>query len=1048
MNKFIRGILSFSLKNRFVIFFLTLLAAVAGFISYQNTPIEAFPDVTNTRITLITQWPGRSAEEVEKFVTIPVEIGLNSVQKKTDIRSTTLFGLSVVNVMFDDGVDDAFARQQINNLLGGIELPEGIRPEVQPPYGPTGEIFRYTLSSPTRSVRELKTIQDWVLDRQFKAVPGVADVVSYGGEAKTYEISVDPRRLMDYGITPLELYQAVASSNVNVGGDVIEKNSEAYVVRGIGLLRNQQDIQNIVIKNINGTPIMVRNVASVSESALPRLGQAGRNATNDVVEGVVVMRKGENPTEVIERVKAKIDELNTSILPADVQIDTFYSRQTLIDFATHTVTHNLLEGILFVTVIVFIFMADWRTTVTVSIVIPLALLFAFICLRLKGMNANLLSMGAIDFGIIVDGAVVMVEGIFVTLDELAHKEGMTRFNRMAKMGIIRKTGTEMGKAIFFSKAIIITCLIPIFSFQKVEGKMFSPLAWTLGFALLGALIFTLTLVPVLASILLGKNVREKHNFFTEFITKQATNAFNFTFAHKRISIGVAILLVIVGMSGFSMLGTEFLPELNEGSIYVRATMPMSISLPESVRFTTQMRAIFRDFKAVKSVISQTGRPNDGTDPTGFYNIEFLVDIYPKDDEVHWQGVTKEQLIGQMQDRLRIFPGINFGFSQPIMDNVAEAVSGVKGSIAVKIYGNDLNTLAEKAMGVQAQLATVRGIEDLGVIKNVGQPEMRIELDEQKLALYGVNKADAQAVIEMAIGGKAATQIYEGERKFDLRIRYEPQFRKTETEIAALMVPTQSGSMIPVKEIAAISMVTGPVLIFREGSRRFTAVKFSVRGRDMGSAIAEAQKKVDAAVKIPTGYTMKWAGDFENQQRATLRLTQVVPLSLLGIFFILFILFGNVKDAALVLVNVPFAIIGGIAALLLTHVNFSISAGIGFIALFGICIQNGVILISVFKKNLKAHISLNNAIRQGVISRIRPVVMTAMMAAIGLIPAALSTGIGSETSKPLAIVVIGGLITATFLTLFVFPLIFYTFYKNKFQPMDPTDEQPKLATVGV
>ncbi len=1035
MNKFIKSILTFSLKNKFFIFFLTALAAVGGYISYQNTPIEAFPDVTNTRITIITQWPGRSAEEVEKFVTIPVEIGLNSVQKKTDIRSTTLFGLSVVNVMFEDNVDDAFARQQVNNLLTNVDVPEGARPEVQPPYGPTGEIFRYTLTSPTRTVRELKTLQDWVIDRQFKSVPGVADVVSYGGEAKTYEISVDPRRLMDYGITPLQLYEAVAHSNVNVGGDVIEKNSEAYVVRGIGLLNNQKDIGNIIIKNINGTPIMVRNVAQVAESALPRLGQAGRDKDNDVVEGVVVMRKGENPTEVIERVKDKIQELNTSILPSDVQINTFYNRETLIHFATHTVTHNLLEGIVFVTVIVFLFMADWRTTVTVSIVIPLALLFAFICLRLKGMNANLLSMGAIDFGIIVDGAVVMVEGIFVTLDELAHREGMAKFNKLAKMGVLRRTGTELGKAIFFSKAIIITCLIPIFSFQKVEGKMFSPLAWTLGFALLGALIFTLTLVPVLASMLLNKNVREKHNPFTAFITKYATKAFGFTFAHKKSSLLFAAVLVIVGFSGFSLLGTEFLPELNEGSIYVRAQMPMSISLPESVRLTTQMRQIFEQYPEVHAVISQTGRPNDGTDPTGFYNIEFLVDIYPKDDTAHWpNGISKEELINQMQDKLKVFPGVSFGFSQPIMDNVAEAVSGVKGSIAVKIYGNDLNILSEKANAVQQLLATVRGIEDLGVIKNIGQPEMRVELDEYKLALYGVDKADAQAVIEMAIGGKAATQIYEGERKFDLRIRYEPSFRKTEAEIANLMVPTESGSQIPIKEIAKIYMQTGPVLIFREASQRFTAVKFSVRGRDMGSAIAEAQQKVNAAVKFPGGYSVKWAGDFENQQRATQRLTQVVPLSLLGIFFILFVLFGNVKDAGLVLFNVPFAIIGGIAALLITHVNFSISAGIGFIALFGICIQNGVILITVFKKNLHNKIPLNEAIKEGVVSRIRPVVMTAMMAAIGLIPAAISTGIGSETSKPLAIVVIGGLITATLLTLLVFPLIFYAFYRRKFQTL--------------
>lgn len=1008
---------------------MTLLAIVAGFISYQNTPVEAFPDVTNTQITIITQWPGRSAEEVEKFVTIPLEIGLNPVQKKTDIRSTTVFGLSVVKVMFEDEVDDAFARQQVNNLLREVDLPDGANPEVEPPYGPTGEIFRYTLESPTRSVRDLKTLQDWVVERNLKSVPGVADVVSFGGEVKTYEISTDPRRLLDYDITPIQLYQAVSNANINVGGDVIVKNSEAYVVRGIGLLKGVKDIENIVIKNANGVPIYVKNVANVSESALPRLGQAGRDKKSDVLECIIVMRKGENPSEVIQNVKAKIEEINSSILPKDVKINTFYNRENLIHFATHTVTHNLLEGIIFVTCIVFLFMADWRTTITVSIIIPLALLFAFICLRLKGMSANLLSMGAIDFGIIVDGAVVMVEGIFVTLDQLSHRIGMERFNKLSKLGLLKKTGTELGKAIFFSKAIIITCLIPIFSFQKVEGKMFSPLAWTLGFALLGALIFTLTLVPVMASILLKKNVKEKHNVFVEFLEKQSLKLFSRTYKNKKISLFVALALVVVGFFNFKFLGTEFLPELNEGSIYVRASMPMNISLEESVKQTQEMRAIFQTFPEVKQVISQTGRPNDGTDPTGFYNIEFLVDIYPKEE---WKSkISKEELINQMNKKLAIFPGVLFNFSQPIMDNVEEAVSGVKGSIAVKIYGQDLPTLEKKADQVYDQLKTVKGIEDLGVIKNIGQPELRVELDEQKLALYGVNKADAQAVIEMAIGGKAATQIYEDERHFDLRIRYAPQFRSNEEAIGNLMIPTSIGSQIPLKSVARIYSQTGPVLIFREANQRFIGVKFSIRGRDMGSAIAEAQKKVNAVVKLDKGYKMKWAGDFENQQRATARLAQVVPISLLLIFLILFVLFGNIKDAALVLTNVPFAIIGGIASLLISHTNFSISAGIGFIALFGICIQNGVILISVFKKNLHDKMTLNDAIFEGVRSRVRPVIMTALMAMIGLIPAAISTGIGSETSKPLAIVVIGGLTTATLLTLFVFPLIFYVFYRKKF-----------------
>jgi len=1029
MNKFISGILSFSLKNKFFIFFCTLLIVIAGVVSYQNTMIEAFPDVTNTQVTIITQWPGRSAEEIEKFVTIPIEIAMNSVAKKTDVRSTSLFGLSVIKVMFDDDVDDAFARLQVNTMLPSATLPDGANAEIQPPTGPTGEIFRYTLKSTRKTARELKTLQDWVIERNLRQVPGVADIVSFGGEVKTYEVSVNPRQLTDYGITALEVFQAVSRSNVNVGGDVIDKNTQSYVVRGIGLLNDIQDIENIIVSKIDGIPILVKNVAEVKESSLSRLGQVGRDDQNNVVEGIVLMRKGENPSTVIDAVKAKIELLNTSILPNEAQIDTFYNRENLISYAINTVRHNLLEGIILVTCIVFLFMADWRTTVTVSIVIPLALLFAFICLKLKGMSANLLSMGAIDFGIIVDGAVVMVESIFVAFDHKAKQIGMEAFNKMSKLGLIRRTGTVMGKGIFFSKVIIITCLIPIFSFQKVEGKMFSPLAYTLGFALLGALIFTLTLVPVLSSILLNKNVKEKHNVIVEGITKACVSFFALTYKFKRISMAIAFAITAGGFFCFTFLGSEFLPQLNEGSIYVRASLPMSISLDEAVKISIELRQKFREFPEVKQVMSQTGRPNDGTDPTGFYNVEFHVDIYPKEE---WKrDITKEALIDSMKQRLSIFPGINFNFSQPIMDNVEEAASGVKGSIAVKIYGTELEYLEKQAEKVYAQLATVNGIEDLGILKNIGQPELRIELDEKKMALYGVGKADAQSVIEMAIAGKAATQMYEGERRFDIRVRYMPIFRKSEKEIANLKVPTMSGAKIPIKEIADIKLITGPSLLFRDNNQRFIAVKFSVRGRDMGSTVAEAQAKVDGTVSLDKGYSMRWTGDFENQRRTQAKLAVVVPISLTLIFFILFVLFGNVKDAGLVLVNVPFATIGGILSLLITHTNFSISAGMGFIALFGICIQNGVILISVFKQNLKDNMPLDVSIKEGVLSRVRPVLMTALMAAIGLIPAALSTGIGSETQKPLAIVVIGGLISSVLLTMFIFPLVFFYSYKGKF-----------------
>lgn len=1027
MNQFILSIVTFSLKNRFFIFFATVMLIIGGVISYLNTPIEAFPDVTNTRVQIITQWPGRSTEEVEKFVTIPLEVELNATPGKASLRSISLFGLSVVTVMFDDDVDEFKARQLVSNRLMNVETPDGAKPELQPSYGPTGEIFRYTLQSNTRTVRELKTIQDWVVERNLKGVPGVADVVSFGGEVKTFEITVDPTLLQNYDITALDVFQAVSKSNINVGGDVIEKNDQAYVVRGIGVLNNIYEINNIVIDNINGTPILVRNVATVHESAMPKLGYVGRDTLTNQVEGIVVMLKNENPSVVIDNLKAKIEQLNDKLLPRSVQLVPFYDRSTLIGFTTHTVIKNLLEGILLVTLIVFIFMADWRTTVIVAVVIPLSLLFAFICMRIKGMSANLLSMGAIDFGIITDGAVVMVEGLFVLLDEKAHKLGMPRYNGLLKYGLIRKKAANLGKAIFFSKLIIVTALLPIFAFQKVEGKMFSPLAYTLGFALLGALICTLTLVPVLSSYLLNKNVKEKHNPIVLFFDRVVMRVFELTFANKIKTMFISLGIVTAGLLSFNFLGTEFLPELNEGAIYIRASMPMSTTLSQSVEISEDMRRTLLSFEEVKGVMSQSGRPNDGTDPTGFFNIEMHVDL--KQEKEWKRDVTKEELIAEMKKKLQVYQGVSLNFSQPIMDNVEEAVSGVKGSLAVKVYGTEPRVLEANATKIYNVLKDIDGIEDLGIIQLIGQPEYHIDLNQQKMAIYGVNTLDCQSVIEMAIGGKAITKLYEGERKFDVRIRYMPQYRTSIEQLEHLIIPTQVGTKIFLKEIATISTVTGPAFLYRENNERFVAIKFSVRGRDLGSTINEAQKKVAKTVQLDTGLRLEWRGQFENQVRATNRLAHVVPVSIVLIFIILFVMFGNGKDAGLVLLNVPFALIGGIWALWITHTNFSISAGVGFIALFGICVQNGVILISVFKQKLIDGHDLDHSIREGLKSRIRPVIMTALMAMLGLVPAAISHGIGSESQKPLAIVVIGGLITATILTLLVFPIICHFAYKH-------------------
>jgi len=1045
MNKFIKSIIHFSLKHRYFIFFLTGILIILGIWSYINTPIETFPDVTNTQIIIIGQWPGRSAEEVEKFVTIPMETALNSIQKKANLRTTSAFGLSYIRIIFDDDVDDAFARQQVMNRLNDADLPEGVKPDVQPPYGPTGEIYRYTLKSKTKSIRDLTTIQDWVLDRQFKSVPGVADVNSFGGEEKTYEVSVNPNLLSKYGLTALDVYSAINRSNLNVGGDIIEKNGQAYIVRGIGLINDVGEINNIIVKNVKNVPILVHNVARVSESGKPRLGWVSRDKDADALEGIIVMRKGENPAQVLEAIRAKVKELNTSILPKDVKIDTFYDRTNLMDFCTETVIHNLLEGIVLVTLIVLIFMADWRTTLTVAIVIPLALLFAFICMRIKGMSANLLSMGAVDFGIIVDGAVVMVEGIFVALDHRAKEVGMAKFNSLAKLGLFKNVGTEMGKSIFFSKLIIITCLIPIFAFQKVEGKMFSPLAYTLSFALLGALILTLTLVPALSSILLRKNVREKHNIVVLFFENGIHKLFNITYRNKKLSVLIAVAFMTLTFISAKFLGTEFLPQLNEGALWVQAELPMSVSLDQAQSINLKMMRILEKFPEVKHTLAQVGRTNDGTDPKGFFNVQIQVDLKP---EKQWKRkITQEQLIDEMDKQLTKLPGIIFNYSQPIRDNVNEAVAGIPASMAVKIFGSDFNTLDAKAKKVMAVLKTVPGVTDLGILKNLGQPEFRIELDQNKMARYGVATADANAVIEMAIGGKAATQLYEGERKFDIRLRYEKDFRDTQEKINNLMVPTLNGSKISLKEISSIKTLIGPAFIYRDNNSRYIGIKFSVRGRDLGSTIAEAQNKVNAQVKLDQGYKFTWNGEFENQIRASNTLSKVVPICLLVIFLILFITFGNVKDAALVILNVPFALIGGILALHLTGINFSISAGIGFIALFGVCIQNGVILISVFKKNLEQKMTLHKAILEGVISRVRPVVMTALMAAIGLLPAAISTGIGSETQKPLAVVVIGGLVTSTILTLLILPIL-YTWVYNLLHKREHRKIQRRMANIGL
>jgi len=1040
MNNLIKGIIDFSLKNKALVFLGTAVIVALGVRSFMLTPIEAFPDVINTRVVIITQWPGRSAEELEKFVTIPIETEMNVVPKKTSLRSISLFGLSVVTVFFDDDVDDFYARQVAYNQIANVTFPDGAVAEIQPPSGPTGEIYRYTLEGEGKTVRQLKEIQDWVIDKRLKAVAGMVVVISFGGEVKIYEVTLNPNLLSSYDFSPDDVFEALQDNNSNVGGDVIEGGPQTYLVRGLGLVGSTQDIESIIIKNVDGTPIYIKDVANVSESFRPRMGKVGRGADEeDVVEGIVLLRKGENPSEVLKSLNQTIDDLNSRVLPDGVKIKVFYDRTNLVNLTLHTVTENIVVGILLVTLILAVFLLDWRTTVIVAIIIPLALLFAFICMKIKGMSANLLSIGAIDFGIIIDGAVVMVEGVFVYLAHKQHEMGVVKFNAALKGGMVKEVSVEMGKPILFSKLIIITALIPIFAFQKVEGKMFSPLAYTIGFALLGALIFTLTLVPLLCKMLLSKNVHERENRLVRGMENVYKPTLNWSLTKPTQSIFIAVSILIVSLLIGGSLGTEFLPQLNEGSVYVRASMPQSVAFTQANAMSEEMRKVFVKYPEVRGVISQNGRPNDGTDPTGFFNVEFFVDLFQKED---WKrDVTKDELIRDMQDELSDkFPGVVFGFSQPISDNVQEAVSGVKGEMAIKIFGDDLTKLERIADSVRDVMETVEGVQDLGIFKSLGQPELRIELDRMKMARYGANVAEANNIVEMAIGGKKVSTFYEGERRFDIRVRYSPEFRRGEKEIAKLLVPCNNGTKIPLREIANINSENGPAFVYREGNLRFIPIKFSVRGRDLGSTIAEAQKKVGDQIKLTKGYSMSWNGEFENQVRATNQLKIVVPISILLIFMWLYFMFNSARDAGIVLLNVPFALIGGILGLFFTGINFSISAGVGFIALFGVCVQNGVILVSVFNKYVQMGVPLLQAITQGAMSRVRPVVMTALMAGLGLMPAALSTGIGSETQKPLAVVVICGLISATVLTLITLPAIYYLWYKNSHPRFAEEDEK--------
>ncbi len=1026
MHKFIEDIIAFSLKNHVFILFLTGILLVTGIICYKNTPIEAYPDVTNTRVKIIVQWPGRSAEEVEKFVTLPVMQQLNTIPRKTDVRSTSLFGLSVVTVLFEDGVDDFYAQQYASNRMQNIGLPEGADLSIEPPSGATGEIFRYILRSDL-PVREVSAINEWVVVRELLSVPGVATIATFGGEEKCYEIKVNPTELVNYDITPLEVFEAVANSNINVGGDVIQKGSQAYVVRGLGLLESVEDIENLLIDVKGSSPIRIKQVASVSVSSKPRLGQVGLNDDDDLVQGIVIMLRGQNPSDVIDNLKVRIAELNDRILPEDVRIEPLMDRTKLVNATVRTVSKNMLEGILLVAFIVFLFLFNWRSTLIVASVIPLSFLFAIVMLRIQNLPANLISMGALDFGLLLEGTLVVVEVVYVAMLAQSKKLGPELFAKSLKGGLIRRSAGSVASHIFFAQIILVVALFPIFSFQKVEGKMFSPLAFTLGYALLGSLILSLTYVPVMCKVLMTKPIKERTNRVSRFLIGGMQKLYDLSTRYRKRSVIAFVVLLVVCLVRFMFWGTEFIPSMNEGAIYVRATLPNSVNLDESVRLAQEMKSKLRSFDEVEYVLTQTGRPNDGTDATGFFNIEFHAELKR---EKEWQrNISKDSLIRQMQDALAVYPGIIFAFSQPIQDNVEEYVAGVKSALVIKIFGNDLHQLEKAADQTAEIIKDIRGVEDVNVFRSIGVPELQIKLDEYKMGSYAVSMADAQAVIEMSIGGKAATTFYENERTFDVIIRYQKEFRDNEDKIGNILIPTMDGKQIPLKEIAEITFSTGPAFIYREGSSRYVGIGFSIRDRDLGSTISEAQKKVSEHVTLKPENKMVWAGEFESQQRAVERLMWIVPAVLLLILFLLYLEFRTVKDTLIAASAMPYAFIGGFLSLWITGTTFGISAGIGFIILFGIVSIDSILLIALMKKQLLHTRNLRVAIDEAVSRRIRPVMMIALMGSMGLLPAALSTGMGSEVQRPLAIMIVGGILVCMFLSFTVLPQVFYYVYRH-------------------
>jgi cobalt-zinc-cadmium resistance protein CzcA len=1031
----IRKLVDFSLENRFLVLAAALLLLAWGAISFHQLPVEAYPDVANNYVEIITQWPGISAEQIEQQVSIPLETVMNGIPHVVHLRSFSLFGLSDLKLIFDDEEENAWNRERVLERLSQVTLPAGVVPQMGTDWSPVGQIYFFTLKStnPNYDVMELKSIEDWVVEKNLKAVPNIVDVASFGGPTREYQVRVDPNKLIAYGLSLAQVEQQLTNNNANAGGSFIEAGLQQINIREVGLVKNVHDIENTVIMTKTGTPLRVKDIAVVAQGPKIRLGQFARAIrredgkiidNDDVVSGIVLLRKGANADEALAGIHAKVKELNERILPPGVKVVPHIDRSDLVQYTTHTVLRNLTEGIILVVIVLFLFLGNARGALIVALTIPFSLLFAATCLKLKGIPANLLSLGALDFGMVVDGAVVMVENI---VRHMSHGS----VNYKTPMERIREAAHEVQRPVFYAIAIIITAYLPIFTLQRVEGRLFKPMAWTVAFALLGALLFSMLVAPVLSNFFFPRGTREWHNPVMEFLKRIYREHVGTAIKHRWITVGAAALvLCITAYLAFGgVIGSEFLPHLDEGALWVRGTLAPSTGPSEGIRLANQARVVLCAFPEATRCTSQVGRPDDGTDTTGFFNTEYYVDLKPKEQ---WRPVfheDKDELIAAMQRELDKIPGVLWNFSQPIADNMEEAVSGVKGQLATKVYGDDLKILEEKADRIVNVMRQVKGIEDLGVFRVLGQPTIEFQVDRLQASRHQINVADVQDAIQTAVGGTAFTQVLQGEQRYDLVMRYLPQYRDSKEAIANIRLMSPSGERVSLAQLCTIQERDGGSEIYREGNQRYVAIKYSVRGRDLGGAVEEAIKKVNAQVQLPRGYRIDWEGEYESEKRAEARLLLIVPLTVLLIFVILYTMFRSFKWALLILLNLAVAPVGGLLALLISGTHFSVSSGIGFLALFGVSVQVGVIMLEYINQLRARGNTIEGSAIQGAVLRLRPIMMTMLVATLGLLPAALSHDIGSDSQRPFAIVIVGGLISDLLMSVILMPTLYVWFAKD-------------------